>query len=156
MTKLRSIWSSDLRACSGARNMTWRQVKSSLISPHARKTIARNAHNAKRYTHPLSKNAPLGKIQPKNLMLKNWQQSHFHKTDHSGNNAFCTTQVDKNRQNKSFTLNGIGDWITGLQTLFWTDHFAMALDDTKRRAGGPGGLEGRVPNWKTWIFGGLH
>jgi len=30
------------------------------------------------------------------------------------------------------------------------------LDDTKRRAGGPGGLEGRVPNWKTWIFGGLH
>jgi len=28
----------------------------------------------------------------------------------------CTTQVDKNRQNRTF-CNGVGGWITGLQTL---------------------------------------
>ena len=29
------------------------------------------------------------------------------------------------------------------------------MDNTKWRAGGPGGLEGRVAKWKNWIFCGL-
>ena len=51
-----------------------------------------------------------------------------------------STQIIKQENNHQ--------WITNKQTNVQTDN-------TKRRAGGPGGLEGRVAKWKTWIIHGL-
>ena len=39
--------------------------------------------------------------------------------------------------------------------LLWICQIIQKKDNTKRRAGGPGGLEGHVAKWKTWNFRGL-